>query len=379
MGRESAIFSQGGMNVASRIFQSIVLQLKESSQRTVGVIDGDGTVVACSELSYMGSQWPSAAEAVQSGHGERVLFDGKTFRPLAGCGIQFDYAVFLTGEDDMAATLCSMALVALNSAKSYYEERHDKATFVKSIISDNILIGDVYTQAKELHFTSEVPRVAFLIRQQGESIVNPSLLDCVQTLFPEKSSDYVISINEQDIAVIKELPSMMESKELLSFAETLAGDIRKETHEVVVIGIGTVVGHVRDLARSFKEAGIAIDVGKVFDTEKMIINYENLGIGRIIYQLPTVLCQMFLQEVFKKDPIDALDQETLLTIHKFFENNLNVSETARKLFVHRNTLVYRLEKIKKLTGLDLREFDDAITFQVALMVNRYLSSRGIET
>ena len=155
-----------------------------------------------------------------------------------------------------------------------------------------------------------------------------------------------------------------------------ANDIAKKAD--VVIGVGTIVNHVRDLARAYKEAGVAIEVGKVFDTEKYVINYENLGIGRLIYQLPTTLCEMFLQEVFKKNPIDALDKETLFTIHKFFENNLNVSETARKLFVHRNTLVYRLEKIKKLTGLDLREFDDAITFKVALMVKKYLISRGID-
>ena len=155
--------------------------------------------------------------------------------------------------------------------------------------------------------------------------------------------------------------------------------LAEELNVKAVIGIGTIVSHIRDLARAYKEAQVAIDVGKVFDTEKSIINYENLGIGRLIYQLPTTLCEMFLQEVFKKNPIDALDQETLFTINKFFENNLNVSETARKLFVHRNTLVYRLEKIKKLTGLDLREFDDAITFKVALMVKKYLISRGIDS
>ena len=146
-----------------------------------------------------------------------------------------------------------------------------------------------------------------------------------------------------------------------------------------VIGIGTVSSHLRELADSYKEAQTAIDVGKVFDTEKTIINYENLGIGRLIYQLPTTLCEIFLTEVFKKNSIDTLDQETLFTINKFFENNLNVSETSRKLFVHRNTLVYRLEKIKKLTGLDLRQFDHAIIFKVALMVRKYLSSRDIHT
>ena len=161
-------------------------------------------------------------------------------------------------------------------------------------------------------------------------------------------------------------------------APPTGGALRVDGESTVFVGIGTLALHLRDLAKAYKEAQIAIEVGKVFDTERYVINYENLGIGRLIYQLPTTLCEMFLQEVFKKNPIDALDQETLFTIYKFFENNLNVSETARKLFVHRNTLVYRLEKIKKLTGLDLREFDDAITFKVALMVKKYLTSRGID-
>ena len=216
-----------------------------------------------------------------------------------------------------------------------------------------------------------------MVRQLGPADV--STIDVIQNLFPDKQTDFVISINESDVALIKQLPEGADAKELQKIAKQISAAVTKELGVKVVIGIGTVVNHIRDLARAYKEAGVAIDVGKVFETEKTVINYENLGIGRLIYQLPTILCQMFLQEVFKKNPIDALDQETLLTINKFFENNLNVSETARKLFVHRNTLVYRLEKIKKLTGLDLREFDDAITFKVALMVKKYLISRGIES
>ena len=207
---------------------------------------------------------------------------------------------------------------------------------------------------------------------------DPALIDVVHTLFPDKQVDFVLSISETDVALIKQLGDSTESKELYKIAKQIEEAISEELGIKVVIGIGTVVGHIRELARAYKEAQVAIDVGKVFDTEKSIINYENLGIGRLIYQLPTTLCEMFLQEVFKKNPIDSLDKETLFTINKFFENNLVLSETARKLFVHRNTLVYRLEKIKKLTGLDLREFDDAITFKVALMVKKYLASRGIE-
>ena len=151
--------------MSSRIFQSVVLQLKDSTERAIGVIDSEGTVVACNELSCIGEHWPGAVEAVNRGEGDTVRFEGRTFKALAGWGSQFDYAVFAKGEDAEANMVCSMATVALNGAKTYYEEKHDKATFVKNIISDNILLGDIYVRAKELHFVSEAPRAVFLIRQ----------------------------------------------------------------------------------------------------------------------------------------------------------------------------------------------------------------------
>ena len=372
-----SIILRGGKAMSSRIFQSVVLQMKDGTDRAIGVIDSEGTVVACNELTCIGEKWSAAAEAGHAAETDVVTYGGNTFKPLAGWSAQFDYAAFTRGEDEMARTICAMATVALNGAKAYYEEKHDRASFVKSIISDNILLGDIYIRAKELHFTSEVPRAVFLIRQSGTP--DMAAIDVVQSLFPDKQIHFVLSISESDIVLIKQLNEGTESKDLNKIAEQVENALESELGDKVGIGVGTIVGHIRELARAYKEAQVAIEVGKIFDTEKSIINYENLGIGRLIYQLPTTLCEMFLQEVFKKNPIDSLDQETLFTINKFFENNLNVSETARKLFVHRNTLVYRLEKIKKLTGLDLREFDDAITFKVALMVKKYLMSRGIES
>ncbi|MDD6160841.1 MAG: helix-turn-helix domain-containing protein [Oscillospiraceae bacterium] len=363
--------------MSSRIFQSIVLQIKECSDRAVGVIDEQGTVVACNELSCIGEKWAVAAALLAANPDASVVSGGYTFKALPGVNGQFDYAAFAKGEDEQAALVCSMATIALKGAKSYYEEKHDKASFVKNILTDNILLGDIYVRAKELHFASEVSRVVILIRQLGEADI--SAVDVVSNLFPDHQSDFVLSMSESDVAVIKQLNDGAENKDIQKMAKNVQETLLHELGIKTVVGIGTVVSHVRDLARAYKEAQVAIEVGKVFDTERSIINYENLGIGRLIYQLPTTLCEMFLQEVFKKNPIDALDQETLFTINKFFENNLNVSETARKLFVHRNTLVYRLEKIKKLTGLDLREFDDAITFKVALMVKKYLISRGVES
>ncbi|MPN13571.1 hypothetical protein SDC9_160893 [bioreactor metagenome] len=203
-------------------------------------------------------------------------------------------------------------------------------------------------------------------------------VDVVQNMFPDRNKDYVLSVGENDVVLVRELKAVVAAKESEKVARTIADTVGTEFYVKVTIGIGTTVESIKDLARSYKEAQVAIEVGKVFDTEKTIINYESLGIGRLIYQLPTTLCEMFLSEVFKKGALESLDRETLVTIQAFFENNLNVSETSRKLFVHRNTLVYRLEKIKKLTGLDLREFDHAITFKVALMVKKYLTAKPVK-
>ncbi|WP_287988282.1 helix-turn-helix domain-containing protein [Oscillibacter sp. KLE 1728] len=363
--------------MSGRIFQNVVLQLKENTDRTVGVIDGEGIVIACSELAMIGQRWAEHVPAINAAGGAIVTSEGKTFKALNGWGTQFDYAAFAFGDNEISKTVCAMATVALNAAKSYYEEKHDRGSFIKDIISDNIMLGDIYVRAKELRVTADVPRGVFVVRtlKKGESVPT----DVIQSLFPDRQNDFVLSIGEGDVVLIRQMPEGSGIKELNKIASSIEEALRAGGEPTVVVGIGTVATHLRDLAKSYKEAQIAIEVGKFFDTEKSIINYENLGIGRLIYQLPTTLCEIFLSEVFKKNTIESLDQETLFTINKFFENNLNVSETSRKLFVHRNTLVYRLEKIKKLTGLDLREFDDAITFKVALMVKKYLTSRGIDS
>ena len=361
--------------MSNSVFQSVIVQLREISDRTFGVIDTEGTVVSCTDMAVLGERWPDAALKVGNASDSVVTFGQKYFKAIVGNSNFFEYAVFCTGDDETAKSFCNLAYIALNNAKTFYEEKHDRGTFVKNIIMDNILPGDIYIRAKELHFSTDAPRAVFLIRQVGHSDV--ATVDVLSGMFPDKLQDFVLSINETDIAVVKQISVNTTAEDLERLATSIEDTLKNELRIRTVIGIGTVAEHLRELADSYKEAQTAIDVGKVFDTERSIINYENLGIGRLIYQLPTTLCEIFLSEVFKKNSIDSLDQETLFTINKFFENNLNVSETSRKLFVHRNTLVYRLEKIKKLTGLDLREFDHAIIFKVALMVRKYLTSREI--
>jgi carbohydrate diacid regulator len=359
--------------MSNNVFQNVIVQLKDISERTFGVIDGEGCVISCTDVTLLGERWPEAAVMVASSAESLVQFNQKYFKAIFSGTGALDYVVFCTGTDDVAKVSCMMAYIALNDAKTFYEEKHDRSTFVKNIIMDNILPGDIYIRAKELHFVTDAPRVVFLVRQTGHADV--ATVDVLSDLFPDRSQDFVLSVNETDVAVVKQIAPSTTAAELEKMARKMEKVLKEELAVKAVIGFGTVADHLRSLADSYKEAQTAIDVGKVFDTEKSIINYENLGIGRLIYQLPTTLCDIYLSEVFKKNSIDSLDQETLFTINKFFENNLNVSETSRKLFVHRNTLVYRLEKIKKLTGLDLRQFDHAIVFKVALMVRKYLSSR----
>ena len=231
---------------------------------------------------------------------------------------------------------------------------------------------DIYAKARELHFATDVSRVVLLIRVTSGADI--SAYDVVSGLFPDKQKDFVFNISENDTVLVKEIKRGIDQHDIEKLAASIVDTLNGEHYIKAVVGIGTPIANVKDLAQSFKEAQIAMEVGKVFDTEQAIVSYDHLGIARLIYQLPTTLCEMFLKEVFKQGSIESLDAETLFTIQRFFENNLNVSETSRGLFVHRNTLVYRLEKIKKLTGLDLREFDDAIVFKVALMVKKYLSA-----
>ena len=358
------------MEMASRLFQSIVLQMKDTVDRTIGIVDASGAVVACTDLPRIGEMREEAITELGFA-GEIVRFGGYTYHTTGDRASRLEYAVFVQGEDELARSICSLVAVSINNIKTLYDEKHDKATFVKNIILDNILPGDIYIKSRELHFGNDVPRVVFLVRQQAPADV--AAIDVVNGMFPDKQKDFVLHISETDIVVVKEVKAGSEIKDLIKLADSIEETLLSELSVKCLIGIGS--SQMKDIAKSFKEATTAIEVGAVFDTEKNIISFENLGIGRLIYQLPITLCEMFLSEVFRKGSIDSLDQETLFTIQKFFENNLNVSETSRKLFVHRNTLVYRLEKIKKLTGLDLREFDHAIVFKVALMVRKYLASR----
>ena len=359
--------------MSSRLFQGIIHQMKEAVDRTIGIVDENSVIIACSELGRIGEALD--VHFVPSANNDAFQKGGMTFKAI-GNAQHPEYLLFVDGTDPQAAKYAAILSVSLSNIKFYYDEKYDRSNFIKNVILDNILPGDIYLKARELHFASDVARAVLLIRVTTSNEV--PIFDIISKLFPDRTKDFIINISESDIALVKEVKPDISAKDLETLAGSIADTLSGEFYTHAVIGIGSAVEGLKDIARSFKEAQVALEVGKVFDNEKTIIRYENLGIARLIYQLPTTLCETFLHEVFKRGSIESLDQETLFTIQKFFENNLNVSETSRKLFVHRNTLVYRLEKIKKITGLDLREFDHAIVFKIALMVKEYLKANPIK-
>lgn len=360
--------------MSNRLFQGLVHQMRDTMDATIGVVDENATIIACSDLTKIGTTNEFVSLDLSDTH-DIFIRDGYTYKPF-GPHAKPDYAVFVEGTDEAASKYASILSITLSNIKQYYDEKYDRNNFIKNVVLDNVLPGDIVIKARELHFNAEISRVVLLIRIVSSNDI--SAYDVIQNLFPDKNKDFVFNITENDIVLVKEIKSTVESKDLENLARSISDTLSSEFYTRVNVGIGTAVTSVKELARSFKEAQMALEVGKVFDTDKVIVSYDNLGIARLIYHLPTTLCDTFLHEVFKRGSIESLDHETLFTIQKFFENNLNVSETSRKLFVHRNTLVYRLEKIKKLTGLDLREFDHAIIFKIALMVKRYLQASPVK-
>jgi len=249
-----------------------------------------------------------------------------------------------------------------------YKERFDKDNFIKNLLLDNLLLVDIYNRSKKLHVDVNAERVVMIVETGAEK--EGDELDRVRAIFGGKTKDFVTAVDERNIIVVKELTQGGRNEEIEKLAEVIIDAFRDRDN--VRVAYGTVVSEIKEVSRSYKEASMALDVGKIFFGDKNVIAYQALGIGRLIYQLPIPLCKMFISEIFENRSPDDFDEETLTTINKFFENSLNVSETSRQLYIHRNTLVYRLDKLQKSTGLDLRVFEDAITFKIALMVVKYM-------
>lgn len=282
---------------------------------------------------------------------------------------RLEYILLARGDSEDVYMIGKIASFQVQNLLVAYKERFDKDNFIKNLLLDNLLLVDIYNRAKKLHIDIEGRRVVFIVETNREKDGNE--LEKIRSLFGGKSKDFVTAVDEKNIIVVKELAPNETYEDLRKTADVILNLFRADTRGIH-IAYGTVINELKEVSRSYKEARMALDVGKIFFEEQNIIAYSQLGIGRLIYQLPLPLCKMFIKEIFDGKSPDDLDEEILSTINKFFENSLNVSETSRQLYIHRNTLVYRLDKLQKSTGLDLRVFEDAITFKIALMVVKYM-------
>ncbi len=353
--------------ISNQILQNTIEGLKTITRIDLGLMDTDGKVLATTITDTM--NFEAMAESFASSAADSQEIQGYQFFKVYD-EQQVEYILIAQGGSDDSYMVGKIAAFQIQNLLVAYKERFDKDNFVKNLLLDNLLLVDIYNRSKKLHIETEVKRVVLIVETLGEKDTNS--LESVRSLFSAKAKDFITAVDEKNIIVVKELAEQESYEEVEKAAKLILGLFDVSAREGVHVAYGTVVNEIREVSRSYKEAKMALDVGKIFFNERDVIAYSELGIGRLIYQLPIPLCKMFIKEIFDKKSPDEFDEETLTTINKFFENSLNVSETSRQLYIHRNTLVYRLDKLQKSTGLDLRIFEDAITFKIALMVVKYM-------
>ncbi len=357
--------------ISNQILQNTIDGLKNITRRELSVIEYEGKIVATTEKENLGHTIDGVVNFIES-PAESQLVQGQQFFKVFDNNV-CEYVVAIKGEDEEAYRIGKITTFQIQNLLIAYKERFDKDNFIKNLLLDNLLLVDIYSRAKKLHIESLRRRVVYLIESEVDKEIDVN--EIIRNIFPSKAKDFITSIDEDTIVLVKELKENDTKEDIEKLGKMMVDSLAMEGIKNVYVSIGNTVTDLKNVSASFKEARMAMEVGKIFESGKNIANYNELGIGRLIYQLPTSLCKMFIEEVLHGISIDEFDEETLFTVQKFFENNLNVSETSRQLYIHRNTLVYRLDKILKITGLDLRNFDDAIIFKITLMVSTYLNYR----
>lgn len=363
----SGVFVNGGNMISNQIIQASIDELKGITKVDFCVIDMEGIVVASTfdsadvpqDLidSFVNS--PADSQIVGDYHMLKILEDGDTAYVLISKG---------TGTD--AYMMGRVAVSQIQHLVIAYKEHFDKNNFFQNLLLDNLLLVDIYNRAKKLHIAPDMPRVVYLVETQNDK--DNVSMELLRNIFGDQPGHYLTAVEQKNIILIKEVSALDAYDEVEQEAQVIVDMMNSEAMLATKVSYGTIVKELKEVSKSYKEAKMAMDVGRIFYMEKSINAYNTLGIGRLIYQLPINLCRIFMDEIFGDNVPNDLDDEMLTTVQKFFDNNLNVSETSRQLFVHRNTLVYRIEKLHQATGLDIRKFDDALTFKIALMVVNYM-------
>ena len=353
--------------ISSQVIKTSIEELKAIAKVDLGIWDLEGKIIAATfesdeitpALIAGFANSPADSQVMGMHHLMKVLDEEEVL-----------YILDARSSSDDAYMLGKIAVSQLQQLIVAYKERYDRNNFFQNLLLDNMLLVDIYNKAKKLHIEAVARRAVFLIETDRDK--DSAATELLGGMFSAQAGDYITAVDESNVILIKELEQDEDYIKMGQIANTIVDMMNMEAMTNVRVAYGTIVNELKEVSRSYKEAKMALDVGKIFYAEKKVTAYNTLGIGRLIYQLPINLCRIFIDEIFGSNVPSELDDETLTTINKFFENNLNVSETARQLYVHRNTLVYRIEKLEANTGLDIRTFEDALTFKIALMVVNYM-------
>ncbi len=353
--------------ISTQVLANGIEELKGITRVNLGIFDLDGQEVASTfeendvsrEMVKVFADSPADSQVIGNDHLLKIVDEGELIYILVARGNNDE--VYLVGK--IAVSQIQQLLVA-------YKERFDRNNFFQNLLMDNLLLVDVYNRAKKLHIETAMPRVVYIIEMKEDK--ENTAAEFLKGMFSSQMGDFITAIDESSVILIKALEPADKAAQLEQTAQTIVDMMSTELMMNVRVAYGTVVQELKDVSKSYKEAMMALDVGKIFYVAKKVNSCGSLGIGRLIYQLPANLCRIFIDEIFGESDPGEFDEEIVSTVNKFFENNLNVSETSRQLFVHRNTLVYRIEKLEKSTGLDVRTFDDALTFKIAMMVYNYM-------
>ena len=353
--------------ISNQVLQNTIEGIKDISRLELAVMDAEGREVAVTAPVFADAS-PVVSDFALSSADSQSAGPYQFFKVMDDQHLE--YVIVVYGETEGSLVIGRMAAFQIKGLMNAFKERYDRDSFMKNLLLDNLLLVDIYSRAKKLRIAADVQRVVMIVEAGQERDRN--ILEVVQEFGGATSADFVTAVDENNVVIVKDLSEGNRPKDIEKTALQIDACLQKAGITDVRIAYGTVVGEIKEVSRSYKEAKMALDVSRIFFENSRIIAYNELGIGRLIYQLPIPLCKMFIREIFKGKNPDEFDDETLATIAKFFENSLNVSETSRQLFIHRNTLVYRLDKLQKSTGLDLRVFEDAITFKIAMMVVKYM-------
>lgn len=354
--------------ISNQILQNTIDGVKGITKIDISVVDTEGNALA--ETTSEGMNFAELIRSFVDSPADSQVLHGYQFFKVYDES-QLEYIVIAKGESEEVYKIGKIIVFQVQNLLVAYKERYDKDNFIKNLLLDNLLLVDIFNRAKKLHIQMNARRVVYIIETSKEK--DSGALETVRSIFAGGNKDFITAVDEKNIILVKELTEKENYDDLEKTAQVIMDMLNTEAMARVHVAYGTIIKDIKEVSRSYKEAKMALDVGKIFYSDKKVMAYSNLGIGRLIYQLPLPLCKMFIKEIFDDNTPDQFDEETLTTINKFFENNLNVSETSRQLYIHRNTLVYRLDKLQKSTGLDLRIFEDAITFRIALMVVKYMN------